>query len=221
MLAAFLLLSCAQADDLGDAPPDATIIRSVDITWVMGIGNIFASKCGTCHNSSPDSSVPRNVPEDLDLTKYQGDGLTFRGALDILPFIRAGILETDLVEPPVPRMPLPFATPLTDSEIRNIVLWTEAGAPSGVGTAACVVPADEAARVLLETRGQDLFTIPQSAGATACQNCHALSHYSRLDCSLLRVKVEYMYDTVTGNGLSAWGLLLTADQDALLYYVQK
>ncbi|MCZ6556397.1 MAG: hypothetical protein O7A69_01315, partial [SAR324 cluster bacterium] len=194
--AALLLLGCAEAEDLGDAPPDATVIRSGNISWVEGIGNIFLTKCGSCHNPLPDASVPRNVPTDLDLTKYQGDGLTFRGALDIFPFIRAGILVGDLTVPPVPRMPLSFSTPLTESELRNIVLWIEAGGPSGVGTNACAPPVDDTQRDLWEQIGQNIFSNGQSSGASACVVCHATSHYSRLDCPVLRLKVEFMYDSV-------------------------
>lgn len=218
LLVALVLFACAEADDLGDEPPDGTVIRSLSITWVDGIGNIFATKCGTCHSGEPDPSVPQDVPGDLDLTKYRGDGVTFRGAVDILPFIRAGLLDHDLAQPPVRRMPLPFATPLTEHETRNLVLWTEAGGPSGVAAAGCVVPADDAERATLENRGQQLFT-SAAAGVTPCLTCHPVSHYSRLDCRLLEPKVSFMYDLVAGNGQGAWSLVDPADQDALLFYV--
>ncbi len=56
LLVALVLVACAEADDLGDEPPDGTVIRSLSITWVDGIGNIFATKCGTCHSGEPDPS---------------------------------------------------------------------------------------------------------------------------------------------------------------------
>lgn len=216
-----LVLGCTEADDLGDAPPDSTVIRSTEINWVGGIGLIFTSKCGTCHNSDPDPSVPIDVPKDLDLTKIEGDGITFRGARDIFPFILAGILERDLDSPQVRKMPLPFATPLTGHEIRNLILWTEAGGPSGIPASTCVIPVDDTERALLELRGQQLFETAQSPGANACQLCHPVSHYSRLDCSILEPKVITMYDSIAGNGAGAWNLLPTADQDALLFYVAE
>ena len=221
LVLALLLVGCAEADDLGDAPPDSTVIRSTEINWVGGIGFIFTTKCGTCHNFAPDPSVPLNIPEDLDLTKIEGDGITFRGARDIFPFIRAGILERDLDSPQTRKMPLPFATPLTSHEIRNMILWTEAGGPSGVAANTCVIPADDTERSALETRGQQLFNTPQSSGASACQLCHSVSHYSRLDCSVLEPKVITMFDSIAGNGAGAWDLLSIDDQDALLFYVAE
>ncbi|MGA0261350.1 MAG: hypothetical protein ACO3NI_14465, partial [bacterium] len=65
-----LLMSCSEADTLGDEPPDEIVIEGTP-TWENGIGELVELKCASCHQVPASSYTPHGTPENLDLRYYQ------------------------------------------------------------------------------------------------------------------------------------------------------
>ena len=151
LLACLPLAGCMQADSLGDQPPDEVRI-SGQPSWSNGIAQLMALKCAVCHQQPPSPVAPLAVPADLDLRQQNLAGTT-RGAENVILAIRAGILHQDLSL--FPRMPLPYATPLTPGEQGALETWAALTAPPDV--AGGTTPA----------AGLTLY-------ATYCQGCHGV-----------------------------------------------
>ena len=120
-----LLMSCSEADTLGDEPPDEIVIEGTP-TWRNGIGELVELKCASCHQVPASSYTPEGTPATLDLRQYVTAGGVGGGdSLGI--WITAGILEKQLGG--IRKMPLEYATPLTDREISYLKIWANNGAP--------------------------------------------------------------------------------------------
>ena len=123
-----LLMSCSEADTLGDEPPDEIVIEGTP-TWENGIGELVEMKCASCHQVPASSYTPEGTPLDLDLRYYKPS--VGRGADSLRFWIgdneTEGILEKQLGG--IRKMPLEYATPLTDREISYLKIWANNGAP--------------------------------------------------------------------------------------------
>ncbi len=129
LLALFLAVGvsgCLDADTRGGEAPDEVVI-GVPPTWDNGIGELMALKCGVCHQVPPDRFSPSGIPSDLDLNFQTSPAFGIRGAVDVLTFIDAGILEGTAGG--VRQMPLEYATPLTGQEILALETWSLSGGP--------------------------------------------------------------------------------------------
>ena len=121
----FLLLACSEADTLGDEPPTEIVIEGTP-TWRNGIGELVELKCASCHQVPASSYTPEGTPATLDLRHY-GTAGSVRGGDSLEVWINAGILEQKLGG--IRKMPLEYATPLTDREITYLKDWANNGAP--------------------------------------------------------------------------------------------
>ena len=120
-----LLMSCSEADTLGDEPPDEIVIEGTP-TWENGIGELVEMKCASCHQVPASSYTPEGTPATLDLRQYVTAG-SVQGGDKLGIWITAGILEKQLGG--IRKMPLEYATPLTDREISYLKLWSDNGTP--------------------------------------------------------------------------------------------
>jgi len=120
-----LLMSCSEADTLGDEPPDEIVIEGTP-TWENGIGELVELKCASCHQVPASSYTPEGTPATLDLRQYVTAG-SVQGGDKLGIWITAGILEKQLGG--IRKMPLEYATPLTDREITYLKDWANSGAP--------------------------------------------------------------------------------------------
>ena len=120
----FLLLACSEADTLGDEPPTEIVIEGTP-TWRNGIGELVELKCASCHQVPASSFTPEGTPATLDLRHYDTAG-SVRGGDSLGIWITAGILEKQLGG--IRKMPLEYATPLTDREITYLKDWASNGA---------------------------------------------------------------------------------------------
>ena len=120
-----LLMSCSEADTLGDEPPDEIVIEGSP-TWENGIRKLVELKCASCHQVPASSYTPAGTPATLDLRYYNSTAGT-NGGKSIGVWIRAGILEKQLGG--IRKMPLEYATPLTDREIAYLKDWSDNGTP--------------------------------------------------------------------------------------------
>jgi hypothetical protein len=120
-----LLMSCSEADTLGDEPPDEIVIEGTP-TWRNGIGELVELKCASCHQVPASSYTPEGTPATLDLRQYVTAG-SFQGGDKLGIWITAGILEKQLGG--IRKMPLEYATPLTDREITYLKDWASSGSP--------------------------------------------------------------------------------------------
>ena len=121
----FLLLACSEANTLGDEPPTEIVIEGTP-TWRNGIGELVELKCASCHQVPASSYTPEGTPATLDLHHYDTAG-GVRGGDSLGIWITAGILEKQLGG--IRKMPLEYATPLTDREITYLKDWANNGAP--------------------------------------------------------------------------------------------
>ena len=121
----FLLLACSEVDTLGDEPPTEIVIEGTP-TWRNGIGELVELKCASCHQVPASSYTPEGTPATLDLRHYDTAG-SVRGGDSLGIWITAGILEKQLGG--IRKMPLEYATPLTDREISYLKIWANNGAP--------------------------------------------------------------------------------------------
>ena len=121
----FLLLACSEADTLGDEPPTEIVIEGAP-TWRNGIGELVELKCASCHQVPAASYTPHGTPTTMDLRYFESVG-TIRGGDSLEVWINAGILEQKLGG--IRKMPLEYATPLTDREITYLKDWANNGAP--------------------------------------------------------------------------------------------
>ena len=121
----FLLLACSEADTLGDEPPTEIVIEGTP-TWRNGIGELVELKCASCHQVPASSYTPEGTPATLDLRHY-GTAGSARGGDSLEVWINAGILEQKLGG--IRKMPLEYATPLTDREITYLKDWASSGLP--------------------------------------------------------------------------------------------
>ena len=121
----FLLLACSEADTLGDEPPTEIVIEGTP-TWRNGIGELVELKCASCHQVPASSYTPEGTPATLDLRHY-GTAGSVRGGDSLEVWINAGILEQKLGD--IRKMPLEYATPLTEREITHLKDWANNGAP--------------------------------------------------------------------------------------------
>ena len=121
----FLLLACSEADTLGDEPPTEIVIEGTP-TWRNGIGELVELKCASCHQVPASSYTPEGTPATLDLRHY-GTAGSVRGGDSLEVWINAGILEQKLGG--IRKMPLEYATPLTDREITYLKDWASSGSP--------------------------------------------------------------------------------------------
>lgn len=167
------LWHCSSADTLGDEPPVEVTISGVP-TFQNGIKDLLELKCAYCHAVPKPDIAPDTVPPDLDLTVYATqivDGELIRGADSIGRYIFDGILNkevpqyADSFEPQTTenlrQMPLDYGTPLTETEIANLELWSNLGSPF-----------DET---------PDLTTMDNQRGAAiwfqeGCASCHDLGN---------------------------------------------
>ena len=120
-----LLMSCSEADTLGDEPPDEIVIEGTP-TWENGIGELVEMKCASCHQVPASSYTPEGTPATLDLRQYVTAG-SVQGGDKLGIWITAGILEKQLGG--IRKMPLEYATPLTDREITYLKDWASSGSP--------------------------------------------------------------------------------------------
>jgi len=120
-----LLMSCSEADTLGDEPPDEIVIEGAP-TWENGIGELVQLKCASCHQVPASSYTPEGTPATLDLRQYVTAG-SVQGGDKLGIWITAGILEKQLGG--IRKMPLEYATPLTDREITYLKDWASSGSP--------------------------------------------------------------------------------------------
>ncbi len=142
---------CLQANTLGGDAPDAVTIAGTP-TWNNGVGQLMALKCAPCHQQPRPATAPRNIPTDID-ARMQAAAGAVRGGEDLAPYIAAGVLRHNVLY--ISRMPLPFATPVVESEAQALEAWAAAMQPPAVsGTTA----AD----------GAVLY-------AYACQGCHGIN----------------------------------------------
>ena len=121
----FLLLACSEADTLGDEPPTEIVIEGTP-TWRNGIGELVELKCASCHQVPASSYTPEGTPATLDLRHYD-TAESVRGGDSLEIWITAGILEKQLGG--IRKMPLEYATPLTDREITYLKDWANSGSP--------------------------------------------------------------------------------------------
>jgi len=120
-----LLMSCSEADTLGDEPPDEIVIEGTP-TWENGIGELVELKCASCHQVPAASYTPHGTPTTMDLRYFASVGM-IRGGDSLEIWINAGILEQKLGG--IRKMPLEYATPLTDREITYLKDWASSGSP--------------------------------------------------------------------------------------------
>ena len=123
-----LLMSCSEADTLGDDPPDEIVIEGTP-TWENGIGELVELKCASCHQVPDSSYTPHGTPENLDLRYYQpSEG---QGGYSLRFWIGDNTTEGILEKPlgVTRKMPLEYATPLTDREITYLKHWANSGSP--------------------------------------------------------------------------------------------
>ena len=123
-----LLMSCSEADTLGDEPPDEIVIEGTP-TWENGIGELVELKCASCHQVPASSYTPYGTPENLDLRYYQpSEG---QGGYSLRFWIGDNTTEGILEKPlgVIRKMPLEYATPLTDREITYLKDWASSGSP--------------------------------------------------------------------------------------------
>ena len=124
----FLMLACSEADTLGDEPPTEIVIEGSP-TWENGIGELVELKCASCHQVPASSYTPHRTPEDLDLRYYQpSEG---RGSHSLRFWIGDNTTEGILEKPlgVTRKMPLDYATPLTDREISYLKDWVSNNSP--------------------------------------------------------------------------------------------
>ncbi|MEL0279068.1 MAG: hypothetical protein VXB67_15550 [Deltaproteobacteria bacterium] len=121
----FLLLACSEADTLGDEPPTEIVIEGTP-TWRNGIGELVELKCASCHQVPASSYTPGGTPATLDLRHYDTAG-SVQGGDKLGIWIKAGILEKQLGG--IRKMPLEYATPLTEREITYLKDWASSGSP--------------------------------------------------------------------------------------------
>ena len=121
----FILFACSEADTLGDEPPTEIVIEGTP-TWRNGIGELVELKCASCHQVPASSYTPEGTPATLDLRHY-GTAGSVRGGDSLEVWINAGILEQKLGG--IRKMPLEYATPLTDREITYLKDWASSGSP--------------------------------------------------------------------------------------------
>ena len=125
-----LLMSCSEADTLGDEPPDEIVIEGAP-TWENGIGELVQLKCASCHQVPAVSYTPADTPMYFDLRYYEDQG-NVPGAKTIFNIWsdnRTGsiqILRTDFAGKR--KMPLEYATPLTIQEIESLEKWVQQSA---------------------------------------------------------------------------------------------
>ncbi len=122
---AVLLYGCSDADTLGDEEPQEVHITGTP-TWENGIRRLMKLKCALCHTIPFTDVTPENAPQNLNLTEYESTD-DVRGAVDIVSWINAGILEKSVAN--VRQMPLEYSTPLTQSEIEALTMWATQGGP--------------------------------------------------------------------------------------------
>ena len=123
-----MLMACSEADTLGNEPPDEIVIEGSP-TWGNGIGKLVELKCASCHQVPASSYTPAGTPATLDLRHYDSAG-SVRGGDSIGVWIKAGILEKQLGG--IRKMPLEYATPLTDLEISYLKDWSDNGTPENL-----------------------------------------------------------------------------------------
>ena len=120
-----LLLACSEADTLGDEPPTEIVIDGTP-TWRNGIGELVELKWASCHQVPVASYTPHGTPTTMDLRYFESVG-TIRGGDSLEVWINAGILEQKLGG--IRKMPLEYATRLTDREITYLKDWASSGSP--------------------------------------------------------------------------------------------
>ena len=121
----FLLLACSEADTLGDEPPTEIVIEGTP-TWRNGIGELVELKCASCHQVPASSYTPEGTPVTIDLRHYDTAG-GVGGGDSLGGWIKIGILDKQLGG--IRKMPLEYATPLTDQEISYLKDWANNDAP--------------------------------------------------------------------------------------------
>jgi len=121
----FLLLACSEVDTLGDEPPTEIVIEGTP-TWRNGIGELVELKCASCHQVPASSYTPEGTPATLDLRHYDTAG-GVGGGDSLGGWIKIGILDKQLGG--IRKMPLEYATPLTDREITYLKDWANSGSP--------------------------------------------------------------------------------------------
>ncbi len=123
-----IVLGCSEATTLGDDEPD-DVTLSATPTWEDGVGRLVRLKCGVCHTVPHSDLTPNDAPNDLDLNDYASDENIRRA--DVLgSWLLSGILTQDVAG--VRRMPLDYATPLTQTEIEALQNWATLGLPENL-----------------------------------------------------------------------------------------
>lgn len=120
-----ILIACAEAETLGDKPPDEVTITGTP-TWRNGVSELVQMKCASCHQAPLGQLAPAYTPEDMDL-RYFASQPGVRGAETLGIWIEAGILRKALGG--IRRMPLDHATPLTEAEMEALEQWAALGTP--------------------------------------------------------------------------------------------
>jgi len=118
-----LLMSCSEADTLGDEPPDEIVIEGTP-TWRNGIGELVELKCASCHQVPASSYTPAGTPMYFDLRYYEDQGNIDGAKTTLQTWIK--ILRADFAGKR--KMPLDYATPLTIQEIESLEKWVKQGA---------------------------------------------------------------------------------------------
>ena len=123
-----LLGGCIDATTLGDQPPTEVQVGSPP-TWTNGVSALMGLKCAVCHQLPLAPVSPNNTPTYFDLRFWDISPSGITGALVILPFLEPGVGILRMDVPPVRKMPLDFATPLTAQEINALETWATNGGP--------------------------------------------------------------------------------------------
>jgi hypothetical protein len=78
-------------------------------------------KCGVCHRVPAGSLSPAAIPTAFDLNYHLNSPGGVPGAVTVIPFLQGGVLRGSVGS--VPRMPLDYATPLSEDEIQALEAW--------------------------------------------------------------------------------------------------
>ena len=127
LAAAVLAGSCSDADSLGDEAVTEVQVGSPPL-WTNGVGELMRLKCGICHQVPAGPVSPDGIPQTFDLNYHivNPDGVP--GAQDAL--VLGGIDTDKILRGPVGsvrKMPLDYATPLTEQEKTALEVWAAGG----------------------------------------------------------------------------------------------